>query len=174
MNKKLDNYFAAQDFDLDLPRFGHMERFEKRLKQPAKKTISYKWMSIAASIILLIGIWTGSNIANSNLALADVSPQMQEAESFFVSTIKKEIKEIEKSRNPSTERIISDALAQLDKLEIEYKKLVTDLNKSNKDQRIIYAMISNYQNRIDVLQNVLKQIEEINNPKDTKNEEIYI
>jgi hypothetical protein len=80
MNKKLDNYFAAQDFDLDVPRFGHMERFEKRLKQPAKKSISYKWMSIAASIILLIGIWTGSNIANSSLALADVSPQMQEAE----------------------------------------------------------------------------------------------
>ncbi|GGH02903.1 hypothetical protein GCM10011416_22180 [Polaribacter pacificus] len=174
MNKKLDNYFATQNFDIEEPPFGHMERFEKRLKEPRKKKYNFKWLSLAASLLLLVGIWTGTNLSSSSLALADVSPQMQEAESFFVATIKQEIKEIEKFRNPSTERIINDALNQLKTLEKQYKKLVTDLNKTNNDKRIIYAMIRNYQSRIEVLQDVLKQIDEIKNPKNTEDEEIYI
>ncbi|MBL4905385.1 MAG: hypothetical protein JKZ00_05125 [Flavobacteriaceae bacterium] len=158
-----------------MPRFGHLERFEKRLNPTEKKrSISYKWMSVAASIVLLIGFWLGSNQANNSIVLADVSPQMQEAESFFMTTISQEIKEIEKFRNPKTEQIIEDALNQLEKLEDKYKELVKALNDSNKDRRVIYAMINNYQSRIEILQNVLKQVDEINNPKETQNEEIYI
>ncbi len=99
---------------------------------------------------------------------------MQEAESFFVSTIKQELKEIEKVRNPKTERVIEDALNQLEVLEDKYKDLVNALNKSNDDRRVVYAMISNYQNRIEVLQDVLKLINQINNPKENQDEEIYL
>ncbi len=175
MENQLETFFKNTDFDTDVPRFGHLERFKNRLNPTEKKrSISYKWMSVAASIVLMIGFWLGSNQANSTIVLADVSPQMQEAESFFMTTISQEIKEIEKFRNPKTEQIIEDALNQLEKLEDKYKELVKALNDSNKDRRVIYAMINNYQSRIEILQNVLKQVDEINNPKETQNEEIYI
>lgn len=174
MEDKLNTFFKDNNFDVDVPRFGHIDRFEKRLNpQEKKKSFSYKWMSVAASVILLIGIWMGSNFTDNTLLLADVSPEMKETETFFVTTIKQELKEIEKYRNPTTERVIEDALNQLETLEDKYKELVKDLNKSFNDRRVVYAMISNYQNRIEILQNVLLQIDEIKKLK-VKNDEIYI
>jgi len=176
MEDQLKNYFNKTDFDVDVPRFGHLDRFEKRLNpQEKKRKFSYKWMSAAASVILAIGFYLGANFTEQPLTLANVSPQMEETETFFVSTIKQELKEIEKVRNPNTERVIEDALNQLESLEDKYKELVKALNSSNDDRRVVYAMISNYQNRIDVLQNVLKQIDQINNLKVNNNkDEIYL
>ena len=175
MEDKLHTFFKDANFDTEEPRFGHLKRFEERLNDPKKKKIiSYKWMGVAASIILMIGFWLGSNHTEKTLMLADVSPKMEEAETFFVSTIAQEIKEIEKFRNPKTERVIEDALNQLEGLEDKYKELIIELNKTNNDKRVVYAMISNYQNRIEILQNVLKQVDQINNLKEEKNEEIYL
>ena len=177
MEDQFNNFFKNTDFDVEEPRFGHLERFQDRLNsqdKKKKKITSFKWMSVAASIILMIGFWLGANQTEATLLLADVSPKMQEAESFFVSTIKLELKEVEKVRNPKTERVIEDALNQLEVLEDKYKDLVKALNNSNDDRRVVYAMISNYQNRIDVLQDVLKLINQINNPKENQNEEIYL
>ena len=39
--------------------------------------------------------------------------------------------------------------------EENYEQLKLDLEASGKDERVIYAMISNFQDRIDLLQNVL-------------------
>ena len=176
MKDQMNTFFENTDFDTDIPRFGHLDRFENRLNPSSKKkkTISYKWMGVAASIILMIGFTLGMNQSNETILLADVSPKMQEAETFFVNTISQEIKEIEKFRNPTTEKVIEDALHQLKGLEDNYKDLVVELNKSDNDRRVVYAMISNYQDRIEILQNVLKLINQINNPKENQDEEIYI
>ncbi len=176
MKDHFNQFFKNTDFDIEEPRFGHLERFQDRLKNPAKKkkSFSYKWMSVAASVILIVGFWLGANLTNKTLVLADVSPEMQEAEMFFVSTIKQELRTIEKFRNPTTERVIEDALNQLEKLDDKYQDLVKALNKSNNDRRVVYAMISNYQNRIEILQDVLNQIDKIKNLKVNNNDEIYI
>lgn len=175
MEDQLETFFSKTDFDTNEPRFGHLERFEQRLNFPKKgKANFYKWVPIAASILLFLGFWLGSNQSSQTILLADVSPKMEQAESFFVSTILQETKEIEKYRNPKTERVIEDALSQLENLEDQYKELVKELNKSNKDRRVIYAMITNYQNRIEILQDVLKQVENINKIKVNQNDEIYI
>ena len=53
-----------------------------------------------------------------------------------------------------------------------YEKLKLDLTSSGEDKRVIYAMITNFQNRIDLLENVLEQIEEIKQLKNSNNENI--
>lgn len=177
MEDQFNSFFKNTDFDIEEPRFGHLDRFQEKLKnqdKKKKKITSFKWMSIAASVILMIGFWLGSNHTEQTLLLADVSPKMQEAETFFVTTIKEELRQIEKVRNPKTERVIEDALNQLEGLEDKYKELVKALNNSNDDRRVVFAMISNYQNRIEILQDVLKLIHQINNPKENQNEEIYL
>lgn len=157
MEDKLHQFFSENDFDIHEPHSGHLDRFEKKLNFSTKQknNIPWKWMSVAASVVLIFGFWLGSNHQKAQLDLADISPKMQETQNYFVSTINQELKELEKNRNLQTESIIENALEELEELEDEYKKFVSDLNKNGDQKKIIYAMISNYQQRLEVLENVL-------------------
>ena len=163
-------------FDTEEPEIGHFSRFEERLgKQTSEKPKwnpnTWKWIAVAASIALVFSIGFGNFTTEPNrLELAAVSPEMEETQSFFVSTIQEELKQIDLKRNEDNKQVIDDALVQLDVLEKEYEQLTVDLKTSNKDNRIIYAMIANFQQRIDVLQFLLKQLDEIEQLKTAKNE----
>jgi hypothetical protein len=95
---------------------------------------------------------------------------LSETQAFFTTAIIQEIATLNNERSPKTETIINDALNQVNILEKEYESLKIDLTESGDDKRVIYAMISNFQNRIDVLQNVLKQIEEVKQLNKNNNE----
>ena len=174
MDDKLHNFFTENEFDFHEPHSGHFQRFEKRLQgvQPQKR-VSWKWLSVAASVVLLIGFFLGVNMQDQPLGLSDVSPKMQEVETYFVNTINLELKEIEKSRNLDTEKVIENALDQLEELEDHYNAYLKELNENGEQLKIINAMIDNYQKRIEILQNTLQQIEQIKNPKIVE-DEIYI
>ena len=100
MEDKLHDFFSETDFDLQEPHSGHLDRFERKLNQnkSINKT-SWKWLSVAASILLLIGFYLGSNNQKTTIDLADVSAKMEEAQTFFTATINQELKEVEKYRN---------------------------------------------------------------------------
>ena len=174
MEDKLQQFFSENEFDFKEPNNGHLERFERRLNSPKKQhKTSWKWLSAAASVVLLFGFWLGSNHQKSQLDLADVSPKMKEVQHYFVSTIHQEIKTLEKNRSLETESIIENALEELEELEDSYKVFVTELTKNGKQRSIISAMIKNYQRRLDILENTLKQIDQIKNPNFIQ-DEIYI
>ncbi|WP_405604638.1 hypothetical protein [Polaribacter sp. Asnod1-A03] len=174
MEDKLNQFFTENEFDFQEPHSGHLERFERKLNQQKKgvKT-SWKWLSVAASVVLVLGFFLGSNHQKSQLDLADVSPKMEEVQTYFVSTINHELKNLEKNRSLDTESIIENALEELEKLQEEYTDFVKELTKNGKQREIINAMIKNYQQRLDILENTLDQIEEIKN-LNIKNDEIYI
>lgn len=175
MNDNLENIFKnlENQFDLKEPEFGHFERFETKLLKKNKHKNVYKLiakMAVAASIILIFGIWLGKEFSSQGMQLAGVSAEMEETQSYFVSVIEKELNVVKKERNADTEQIITDGLNQLNKLETQYNALTLELKESNEDKRIIYAMISNFQQRIDVLQSLLLKIEEIKQLKNQYNE----
>tara|TARA_R110001592_G_scaffold191901_1_gene438479 strand:- start:2398 stop:2922 length:525 start_codon:yes stop_codon:yes gene_type:complete len=174
MENKLNEFFSDNDFDLQEPHSGHLERFERKLNQQKKNTkTSWKWLSAAASVILVLGFWLGSKHQKKQMDLSDISPKMEEVQNYFVSTIHQEIKDLEKNRNLETEAIIEQALEQLEELEDNYKTFVKELNTGGNSKKIITAMIRNYQQRLEILENVLNQIEKIKNLNLLKNE-IYI
>ena len=153
-------------FDVEEPTIGHFDRFEKKLNKQnttSSKKInrSLLLLPIAASILLFIGIWIGKNYSNNGLELASISPKMEETQSYFVTTIQKELETIELERNSDTERLINDAFEQLVILETQYTHLTLELKQSTEDKRIIYAMISNFQQRIELLQGLLTRIEDV-------------
>ena len=174
MEDKLHEYFSENEFDFQEPHSGHLERFERKLNQPkvTKKT-SWKWLSVAASVVLVIGFWLGSSHQKKQIQLADISPKMEEVQTYFVSTINEELKTLEKNRSLDTESIIENALEELEELEEEYTVFVKELTKNGQQRKIISAMIKNYQQRLEILENTLKQIEQIKNPN-LLNNEIYI
>ncbi|MBT8317174.1 MAG: hypothetical protein HKP59_06085 [Lutibacter sp.] len=178
MKDNLEHIFKnlENQFDLEEPSIGHFNRFEARLNKtttPKKNFKLFSYVAVAASIVLLFGVWLGTSFSSSGMELATISPEMQETQSYFVSVIKNELATIENERNNDTEQLINDALLQINKLEDQYSKLTLELKESTEDKRIIYAMISNFQQRIDVLQSLLIQIEDLKQLK-TQNNEKYV
>jgi len=181
MKDKLEHRFGELkgQFDTEEPGLGHFSRFEVKLakqtsKEPKWNPNTWKWLAIAASIALVFSVGLSNYSPKQGLELADVSPKMEETQSFFVSTIQQEIEQINLKRNDDNQQIIDDAFAQLNKLEENYKKLTLELDDSNKDKRIIYAMISNFQQRIEVLQSLLQQLDELQQLKNNINDEKII
>lgn len=173
MEDKLHNFFSENDFDLKIPHSGHLQRFQKKLNQKKTNKTPWKWLSIAASITLLLGFYLGNTNQQTQIDLADVSPKMEEVQTYFVSTINQELKSLEKNRSLETETIIENALDQLEDLEDDYNDFVKDLNKNTNLKAVIAKMISNYQKRLEILENTLQQIEYIKNPN-LINDEIYL
>lgn len=165
MDDNLYEFFNENDFDVNEPHSGHFDRFERKLNSKNEKSISWKWMSITASVILFIGFSLGSFQEKKQYDLADVSPKMAEAQSFFVNTINQELKEIEKYRSLDTEVFIENTLDKLEELEEEYNIFIADLNVHENKISIVQAMIDNYQKRLTLLQNLLFHLESENPTK---------
>jgi hypothetical protein len=167
------------NFDLKSPKLGHQQRFLDKLNASKQVEIETKsiyilnWkplMAIAASIIICISLFIALPNDPELMDLASVSPELSNTQDFFTTTIDNELKKMNMERTPLTEQIIDDALEQLQLLDDEYQNLKIDLTESNEDQRVIYAMISNFQNRIDILNTVLEQIENVKQLKSNNDE----
>lgn len=173
MNKNsLNNLFESlkEDFNIEEPKLGHQQRFLNKLNSRKESTIEEPksvrklWrplIGIAASIVLLISVFVGFQQDNNSKDLASVSPEMASTQNFFSNVIAEELSKLETETSPETQKLIKDALTQMEILEKQYELLKQDLSESGEDKRVIYAMITNFQNRIDVLQNVLQQIEDV-------------
>ena len=179
---KLDDLFKTlqHDFDVEEPNAHHEDRFLAKLKhqntvkQPTAIKNSYSFikpiMAVAATVILLLTLTFAFQTEDNPTDLASVSPEMAKTQSFFNATIAQELKELEKENAPEVQPLIQDALKQLNILETDYNNLKQDLNKSGHDKRVIYAMIANFQNRIEILETVLETIDTVKQLKNISNE----
>ena len=163
------------EFDVFETPDGHQKRFMDRLQKKEQSSTSVvtwkKVISIAAVFAVIVTI--GSFMFNSEVKAADlasVSPEMEQTQSFFTTAINKEIQNLKSFNSPETETLINDALKQIGVLEEKYQLLMVDLVESGYDQRVIYAMINNFQKRIDLLENVLETVKEIKNLNNLNNE----
>lgn len=172
MEKNDFNNLFDTNFDIAEPTIGHFERFEKRLmnQENTYKPKNWKWLIMAASVVLLFGFWFGQNQSTQAIELADVSPEMAETQDYFSSVIRTEIEKVNTQKSSENKKLIDDAFLRLKNLETQYKTLTTELNESGSDKRVVFAMISNFQQRIEILQNLLTQLEEIKQFKTTTNE----
>ncbi|WP_424494049.1 DUF4179 domain-containing protein [Salinimicrobium sp. GXAS 041] len=179
-NDNIEELFSSLDFDVAEPSQGHEKRFEEKLQQRSRKKIRTSgvislWgpaLSIAASLLIAFLVFQKlySNQLNREDGLASVSTEMKTTQDFYSSVISKELYNLQQEKTPETAAVIEDALKQLQILEKDYEKLKTDLSNSGQDKRVISAMITNFQRRIDLLNNVLEKVNNINKLKNTHHE----
>ena len=167
------------DFDIEEPNSGHEKRFLSKLSNQNREVITLlqpksnfwkPFLSIAASIVLVATIFISVNKANEPNDLASISPEMAETQNFFTNAISTELEKLNNELTPEFQDLVVDALFQIEILEQNYIKLKQDLTVSGNDNRVINAMISNFQDRIDIFNNVLNQIEELKSTKIEQNE----
>ena len=181
-NKELEEFLQDVDYDIAEPAAGHYDRFVKKLgkhrisKEPEKGKLRILWgpiLAVAAGLVLILmlgGNFPGAGTLTQKGDLAGISPEMKETHQFYTNLIKTELAKIQEATTPETEAIVQDALDQMEKLDVDYEKLKKDLKNSGQDKRVIFAMISNLQQRIDLLNNVLEHIENIKELKNPNNE----
>ena len=165
-------------FDLETPSSGHQQRFLEKLNNQNKvpqynKKVVKLWrpmVGIAASLALIISVLIGVQNSSNTKELASISPEMASTQEFFTSAIANELEKLNSEENPEYQDLIVDTMFQIKILEEDYELLKTDLTESGDDDRVIYAMIANFQSRIDLLQNVVEQIDNLKQDKLEDNE----
>lgn len=181
----IDNLFdnLQGTFDMKEPQEGHQDRFLEKLKVSQgivsiqkKKNSWWRPLSIAASVAILLGV--GFSVFNTSTSIdqqvAEISPEVSQTQFYFASLIDEQVRELENESTPETKKIINDTMIQLAKLDTNYKTLEQDLLNGGNSKLILSAMITNFQTRIDLLQNVLDQVENIKNLKKYNDENYTI
>ena len=125
-------------------------------------------MAIAASLALVISV--GLNIFNSTSNAPTENNEFKKTEFYFASVLQTELDKLEAEKDPFTQKLVDDTLLQLNKLEEDYQKLEKALEQPGDQKLILNAMITNFQTRINLLQDVLTQIEEIKKLKNDSHE----
>lgn len=162
-------------FDVHETPQDHQKRFLEKLNQQQtkpKKLNFWKWGSIAAAITLLVILGSSMFAPQQSLEadLASVSPEMEQTQSFFTTTIQAEIQSLKQFESPESKKLIQNVLNDIDRLEKDYQQLKKDLVESGNNKQVINAMISNFQNRVAILEQVSKTIETIETLKNNSNE----
>lgn len=158
-----------EDFDVEVPEVGHQQRFLDKLNAPPLQTDPRQlkspylktWLAIAATVLISLGLFVFMQAKPPIEDLASVSPKLSQTQDFFTTAIASQLNKVKAQRNPENDILVEDALNQLLLLEKNYEKLKADLKQSGNDQRVIYAMISNFQSRIVILENVLETINDL-------------
>lgn len=180
-SKNIQEFFNQKKNELNIEQMnsGHEKRFIEKLnnnKKPIKKTY---WSYYAAAMLILCitasSLLFENNLEDSKVFIKttkiDFPKEVANAQFHFEGVIKKELLKIELERNNDTHEIIENAFSQLIALEKEQQNLQERLNISY-DKRIVKALINNFQHRIQLLENVMKQIEIIKEIKTLENETI--
>ena len=183
IKEKLKNYKASE---IKLSE-EHATKFEALLnnelhqKKPKNKTL--KWLSIAASIVLLLSLGIQFYPIKSNestlvetdvdsvpkqITLGTISPEFNIIETYYTNSINLEISQLDFSEE--NKDIVDDYLLKISNLTQEYKLLTQELNTNGVNDATIDALIRNLQLRLQLLQRLRKQLHELKNLNTKQNE----
>ena len=133
---------------------------------PIKKKTTFSNFRIAASILVLIGIGALSyntldnpfNKKEESIAysLKNISPELEEIESFYVTNINLIVSGIDK--NSGNEAFVKRYMKRLSLLKEEYKNLIIEMNEEGPNSRSINVLINNLKLQLELLQELRNQI----------------
>jgi hypothetical protein len=166
--KKLENFIAdhLDDFNIDEPDEGHIERFAGKLKsrerEPVLSLITRVARMAAVLIFIVISsIWLfGGYFRDSSqkiITLADISPEYGEAEIYYTALINRKYSEILAFdfHNSAEKEIL---LSELEEMDAIFRSLEIELNSERGNQRIIEAMIMHYQLKVGIMSLIIDQL----------------
>jgi uncharacterized protein (DUF305 family) len=94
------------------------------------------------------------------ISLQDISDEFGEAEIYYTTLINHKYQEINKLNleDPKQKEILRAELQEMDRL---FHSLQKDFQANPTDKRIINAMISHYQLKLDVMNQIVTQLKEV-------------
>ena len=150
-----------ESFDDAVPGLKVWANIDRRLEQrPMRRIVWMKRLRVAAAVAMLLtaGGVIGAYLTNASHkveSLADISPEHAEMERYFKSQVQDKMAQLVSYRQDT---YVKPDIQELDAL---YEQLRTELKNAPEgaEERIIQAMINNYQTKIDILEQVLEKVE---------------
>jgi len=172
-------------FDSFEPDDGHFERFEQKLNKFNKKKSTFTFgyilrAAVVAILVVLSGLWVFENFYTKTnekgIALSEVSPEYGEVEMYYTHLVNQRYSEINQCQylDSTQKTILMHELTEMDSI---YDNLKRDLKTNPNDERVINAMIQHYQLKVEVMNQILQQLQQvknINQQKSVKNESTEI
>jgi len=170
MSNQLEDFIKEnkKQFDTDQPSMALWDKIELELDKKKKKApVNLRvWYSIAASVIVLLGIglFASLPVKSDRMSVADVNPVYAKKEVKFCSLIeqKRDSLQIFEGSNPELYRQFN---ADLQKLNKTYEGLKKDLATSPNQQLVVKAMIKNLEIQLQLVSQQLSIISEVSQYK---------
>ncbi len=158
-------------FDSSEPDEGHFERFEQKLNQRHKgksQTFTLGYMLKAAVVALLVvlsGLWVYDKTFSppaikDGIALREISPEYNEVEMYYTRLVNQKYNEINEFSfiDTAQKEMLMHELNEMDSI---YENLKKDLRLNPNDDRVINAMIQHYQLKVEVMNQILGQLQQV-------------
>lgn len=157
-------------FDSSEPDDGHFDRFEQKLARFNKRKSSFSvgFLLKAAAVTVLVvlsGLWVYDRFSptsetRNGIALHQLSPEYNEVEIYYATLASQKFNEISSLEfaDSSQKKLLLEELKQMD---IVYENLKHDLKNNPSDERVINAMIQHYQTKVDIMNQILNQLQQV-------------
>lgn len=170
MNNKLEDFIRnnKKQFETEGPSDLLWNKITADLqKQKASKiTRLYRWASIAALLIISVGMYFGYRykLASAEIVLADINPRYGQKATKFTNLIeeKRDSLQIFAAIDPELyQKFTADLLV----LEQDYQELKKQLQNSPNRALVVKAMIKNLETQLQVITQQLNVINQVNEYK---------
>jgi low affinity Fe/Cu permease len=158
--------------DIDQPSKGHEARFLKKLDKPLRRVNFRHVLQIAASIAIILTsavVLIQQNKSGSKIAEREIPTSVQEADMYFTSQMDQRYDQIrEFSFDNAEEKAV--LLHELEDLDAFQQQLLEDLEANPGDERVINALIRHYQIKLDVMDQIIVQLNQLKTETKNQNE----
>lgn len=116
---------------------------------------------VAAAVILTAGLgwmalsFTKTSSANG-YALHDISPELAETEYYYSQQVAEKLSIIKASNAEVGQEVVANLMS----LDSAYQELKRDLKDNADNEEVVSAMITNYRLKLDILEQILKEIKQ--------------
>lgn len=114
---------------------------------------------IAASVLLLVGVaaFFGSTWIGMGENTQYVSEELMEIDMYYKDLVSYQVQLVEKNPSLSKEDK-TEFLSFMDELDAEYDVLKQEMQKNLDNERVLEAIVGNYKKRIELIENLLRQL----------------
>jgi hypothetical protein len=170
MSDRLEDFVKQhrEQFDLHEPSPSVWLKINPAGAPLEKERGTLRWLRVAAAVAVIFagftaGIYylTGGNAGQDQYS-SEQYEEIQETERYYNQMVSQRYQELESylASDPAAREMLDADLEELDEV---YKELKEDLNDNASNPEVVEAMILNYRVKLEILEDLLKQIKEKEN-----------
>lgn len=171
----LENHIKKQRhlLDADKPREGHEDRFREKLAyQPVRRVNFRHVLQVAASIAVILAsafVLIRTNKSGDKVAVHEIPASVIEADNYYSTQVDYKVDQIREFEFDNVEEKVV-LLDELEELDIFHQQLMKDLEANPEDERVINALINHYKVKLDVMDQIIYQLNQLKTETDKNNE----
>jgi hypothetical protein len=161
------------------PAEGHFDRFEKKLMKQNKIRKSrrlnpdfYKIAALVVIVLLVANIFVSTNKRGDEQAKIETKNEIGEASFYYTTRITNGIRQLEQMANEGigSEKEIVMIKKEMTEMDSLFNNLQQEYAANPNDERIINAMIDHYQAKLEIVNTIKSDLENVKQQKMKYNE----